>query len=374
MTIFRLLVSLIMISPKNTYYKVDILIIGAGQAGLSAAYYLKRESENRPIKFVVLDDELGPGGAWQHRWDSLTLENVNGIHDLPGMELQETHSELEKKFKSNEVIPKYYGEYEKRFELPIIRPVKVENVIKKGNRFLIETNGVKFSAKGIINATGTWKNPYIPIFKGSEKFKGLHLHTQQYEHASQFIGLHVIIVGAGISALQMLGEISKITTTTWVTRKEPDFRHLEFSEELGRQAVELVEKRVRAGLLPQSVVSVTGIPITPATNKLMERGVLKRLPMFDEITENGVKWKNGKEIQADVIFWNTGFKHNLNHLNSLNLYSEQGGIVMGGRLATEVVQEPRIHLVGFGPSASTVGANRAGRAAVQELLKTLNLK
>ncbi|RYF37304.1 MAG: pyridine nucleotide-disulfide oxidoreductase, partial [Chitinophagaceae bacterium] len=50
---------------------------------------------------------------------------------------------------------------------------------------------------------------------------------------------------------------------------------------------------------------------------------------------------------------------------------EGGGVIMSGRLATMVEKEPRIHLVGYGPSASTIGANRAGGAAARELLNTL---
>ena len=50
-----------------------------------------------------------------------------------------------------------------------------------------------------------------------------------------------------------------------------------------------------------------------------------------------------------------------------------GGITMTGRLATQVEKDPRIHLVGYGPSASTIGANRAGGAAASELLAHLEL-
>lgn len=95
--------------------------------------------------------------------------------------------------------------------------------------------------------------------------------------------------------------------------------------------------------------------------------------MFQEITKNGVRWEDGTELEADVIFWNTGFKHSLDHLQPLNLINEKGGIVMTGRLATQVAMNPRIHLVGYGPSASTIGANRAGRAAVRELMEYLGM-
>jgi hypothetical protein len=182
-----------------------------------------------------------------------------------------------------------------------------------------------------------------------------------------------VIVGAGISAIQLLDEISRVTTTTWVTRRPPEFRTGPFDEEAGRAAVKLVEERVRQGLPPRSVVSVTGLPVTPAIEAMRARGVLERRPMFDEIVEDGVRWADGTTLRADVILWCTGFRSALDHLAPLNLREANGGIVMTGRLATQVAKDPRVHLVGYGPSASTIGANRAGNAAANELMGFLGL-
>jgi hypothetical protein len=95
--------------------------------------------------------------------------------------------------------------------------------------------------------------------------------------------------------------------------------------------------------------------------------------MFSEITEHGVRWPDGAFIRADVILWCTGFRSSLDHLAPLLLREPNGGIVMTGRLATQVAKDPRIHLVGYGPSASTIGANRAGGAAASELMAFLEL-
>lgn len=357
----------------DIFYKVDIVVIGAGQAGLSAAYYLEKEGIQPGKGFVVLDDEFGPGGAWQHRWDSLTLSNVNGINDLPGLGFADAVNTKDKELQANVAIPKYYEQYEKTFKIPVIRPIRVTEVTARNGRFIVRTNGIQFSARGIINATGTWKTPHCPKYPGWEKFKGRQLHTGEYKNAEEFIGKHVIIVGGGISAIQLLGEISKITQTTWVARRSPDFRKYEFTPEMGRVAVAMVEQRVRKGLPPKSVVSVTGLPITPAIEGMLNKGILDRKPMFDEITETGVRWKDGTTLDADVIFWNTGFRHSLDHLAPLHLMNDKNGIEMTGRLTTQVAKDPRVHLTGYGPSASTIGANRAGRAAARELVEYLNL-
>src|SRR5690606_9692106 len=215
--------------------------------------------------------------------------------------------------------------------------------------------------------------PYIPEYPGAGLFRGLQLHTKDYRTADQFLGKHVIIVGGGISAIQLLDEISRVTTTTWVTRKPPLFRKEPFDEEAGRAAVAMVEERVRNGLPPGSVVSVTGLPFTPAIEEMEARGVLKRRPMFEVITQDGVRWRDGTSQKADVILWCTGFRSSLDHLMPLMLREPTGGIIMAGRLATKVARNPRVHLVGYGPSASTIGANRAGRAAAVELMEYLGL-
>lgn len=364
-------------SPRSTTsgvaLKTEIVVIGAGQAGLSAAYHLKRRGLKPHREYEVLDSSPEPGGAWQYRWPSLTLSTVNRIHDLPGMRFSEVVGDGALDVQASVAVPRYFAEYEKRFELPVYRPVTVRVVCERDGRFRLETDRIEFSARGIINATGTWESPNIPEIPGAEKFRGRRLHTRDYRTPEEFEGQHVIVVGAGISAIQLLDEISRVTRTTWVTRRPPKFLDVPFDEELGRQAVALVEDRVRRGLPPGSVVSATGIPLTPAIEAMRARGVLERLPMFSEITEDGVRWPDGTELKADVILWCTGFRSSLDHLAPLMLREPNGGIVMTGRLATQVAKDPRIHLVGYGPSASTIGANRAGRAAVEELLSTLGL-
>ncbi len=353
--------------------KTDIVVIGAGQAGLSAAYHLKRLGIAPRRGFVVLDQNAAPGGAWQHRWPSLTLSTVNRIHDLPGMAFAEAVAGASETVEAAVAVPQYFAAYEHAFELPVYRPVTVKVVCERGGRLRVETDREAFSARGIINATGTWETPYIPEYPGRELFAGRQLHTHDYISAAEFAGQHVLIVGGGISALQLLNEISFVTRTTWVTRRPPEFRAGPFDQEAGRAAVALVEARVRQGLPPNSVVSVTGLPVTPMVEAMRARGVLERQPMFSEITPTGVRWADGRTLDVDVILWCTGFRSSLDHLAPLLLRNEAGGITMTGRLATQVAADPRIHLVGYGPSASTVGANRAGSAAAGELSRFLSL-
>lgn len=351
--------------------KLDIVVIGAGQAGLSSAYHLKMLGLTPGRDFIVLDGESGPGGAWQHRWPSLTLTTVNRVHDLPGLSFGDFAGDTS--VQASVAVPHYFSTYEEHFGLQVVRPAKVSVVCDRGERLRVESDRGLFSARGIINATGTWEKPYIPPYPGAELFQGLQLHTKDYVSADRFAGKHVLIVGGGISAIQLLDEISQVTRTTWVTRTPPRFRDGLFDQEAGRAAVAMVEERVRAGLPPKAVVSVTGLPVTPAIKAMQDRGALNRLPMFSEITSTGVRWEDGRTEDVDVILWCTGFQSALDHLAPLQLREESGGIVMTGRLATQVAKDPRVHLVGYGPSASTIGANRAGSAAARELVAYLGL-
>ncbi len=362
------------VPPSSIVVKADIVVIGAGQAGLSSAYHLRRRGLPPHKGFVVLDQAPRPGGAWQYRWPSLTLGTVNRIHDLPGMRFAEALGpDPAADVPAHTAVPAYFAAYEKRFELPVYRPVKVRVVCQDDERFRVETDRTAFYARGIINATGTWETPHVPEVPGAELFAGRQLHAKEYRTADEFAGRHVIVVGAGISAIQLLDEVSRVTSTTWVTRRPPEFRDGPFDEQAGRAAVAIVEDRVRRGLPPVSVVSVTGIPVTPAVEAMRARGVLERRPMFSEITTDGVRWPDGTTLRADVILWCTGFRSSLDHLAPLLLREPNGAIVMTGRLATRVAKNPKVHLVGHGPSASTIGANRAGRAAAEELTSLLGL-
>jgi novobiocin biosynthesis protein NovC len=341
--------------------QTDVVVIGAGQAGLSAGYFLRRAGFAPESGFVMLDAAPGPGGAWQHRWPSLLLSTTHRIHDLPGLPLPRDHESSP----VADVVPAYFADYERTFNLPVHRPVRVRSVRpQEDQRLLVQTTAGSWSARALISATGTWERPFWPAYPGRESFRGRQLHTADYAGAAEFAGKHVVVVGGGTSAIQLLIEIAEVASTTWVTRRPPVFRDTPFTEELGRAAVARVDERVRAGLPPGSVVGATGLHLTPAIQAGISAGVLDRRPMFDRITPYGVAWADGTQQRADVILWCTGFRPATDHLAPLRLREPGGGIRLDG---TRVVRDDRVHLVGYGPSASTIGATRAARAAVHEI-------
>ncbi|MFB7252361.1 flavin-containing monooxygenase [Microbacterium sp. NPDC056234] len=342
----------------------DSIVIGAGQAGLSTSYHLQRLG----VRHIVLDADREPGGAWQHRWDALTMRDVHGVAELPGSTPPPRDAQ-----RANQAVPASFAAYEREHDLPIVRPVAVDRVTDDDGILVVHAGGREWRSRTIVNATGTWSHPFLPHYPGMETFLGEQMHTVDYPGPEHFRGKRVLVVGGGASAVQFLGALAPITDTLWATRREPVWRTDDFTPEAGAAAVALVEQRVAQGLPPQSVVSVTGLMLRPQEREAERLGAYDaRRPMFARIEPDGVRWADGTFERVDAILWATGFRPAIAHLAPLHLRSAAGGIQLdrNGR-GTTAVADPRVQLVGYGPSASTIGANRAGRTAARGVQRAL---
>jgi cation diffusion facilitator CzcD-associated flavoprotein CzcO len=345
---------------------LDSVVIGAGQAGLAASYFLRQ----RGIDHVVLDANPLPGGAWQHRWASLGMADVHGVADLPGSTAPERST-----LAANVVVPDYFDDYERRHDLPVVRPVRVDRVESDGDLLVVRAGERTWHTRTLVNASGTWTRPFVPFYPGIASFAGEQVHTAHYPGAKHFRGRRVLVIGGGASAVQFLGELAPVTETLWVTRRPPVWRE-EFDASAGLAAVTAVEERVRRGLPPASVVSVTGLALRPQEHEAARLGAYERLPMFDRIEADGVRWEDGSFEHVDAILWATGFRPAVDHLAPLGLRTPEGGIALESvrgnvQGATTSVVDPRVQLVGYGPSASTIGASRAGRQAALAVSRVL---
>jgi cation diffusion facilitator CzcD-associated flavoprotein CzcO len=348
--------------------RLATVVIGAGQAGLSAAYHLRRLGFAPWADYVVLDSNDRPGGAWQHRWPSLTMADVNGVTALPGLPVpQSSPSEP-----ARDVVAAYFADYENRFELPVLRPVGVDRVADADTgdgSLVVRAGDLRWRARTIINATGTWDRPFWPSYPGMADFAGRQLHVHDYPGPEPFANSAVLVVGGGISAVQILAELVEVNaTTTWVTRRPAVWRSEPFDREAGRQVVAAVDDRVRRGLPPSSVVANTGLIMRAQERRAAEHGAYRRQPMFSRLIRDGAQWIDGHTVQADVIIWATGFRPDIGHLAPLGLRTAAGGIRVEDTTATA---DPRVQLVGYGWSASTIGGNRAGRTAALQVRRQL---
>lgn len=342
----------------------ESIVIGAGQAGLSASFHLACLG----IDHLVLDANDAPGGAWQHRWDALTMRDVHGVAELPGAQVPARDVQ-----RANVAVPASFADYERDYDLPVLRPVQVDRVTDDDGILVVHAGERAWRTRTVVNATGTWTQPFLPHYPGMETFLGEQLHTVDYPGPEHFRGKRVLVVGGGASAVQFLGALAPITDTLWVTRRPPVWRDDDFTPEAGAAAVALVEQRVAQGLPPQSVVGVTGLMLRKQEREAERLGAYDdRRAMFQRIEPDGVRWADGTFERVDAILWATGFRPAIGHLAPLHLRSAAGGIQLDRRgRGTTAVKDPRVQLVGYGPSASTIGANRAGRTAAKGVQRAL---
>lgn len=332
---------------------------------------------------LVLDADEEPGGAWRHRWDSLTFGRAHGIANLPGMKLEGANRDLP----ASQVVSDYFRQYEENFSLGVVRPVRVKSVSDDNGLLRVETdNAVVLHSRMIVSATGTWQAPFIPWTPGIDTFQGRQMHTVNFRSASDFAGKRTLVVGGGLSAVQLLLAIASVTETIWSTRRPPQFREQLFDENWGRNVEKKVRERTLAGLPPRSVVSNTGIPPLPEYLDGIDKGILVSRGPIAEFCENGIVFAGapkGKSLvqprswnpaapqtfeQIDIVFWNTGFRYAVSHLAPLHLRASGGGLAMVDEVRTV---DPRVLIVGYGAGASTTGASREGRMAARAAMEYL---
>ncbi|WP_296665463.1 FAD-dependent oxidoreductase [Demequina sp.] len=362
--------------PDSTHLAASVAIIGAGQAGLAVAYHLRRRGLAGTNHVVVLDRGPGPGGAWQHRWETLTLGGTHRLHDLPGMsDTGLTFAAAPADRPAREVVAEYYAEYERSHGIDVIRPVTVTRVEHAGGGYRVmcspDSAISTVSARVVVSATGTWTSPRIPVMPGRDRFRGVQITTAQYTGPARFDGRRVAVVGGGTSALTFLDEVGDVASEVlWFTRRPPSFHNeeVELSPERGRRAVAIQDEAARAGRPLPSIVSVTGLPRSALVRRLGAAGRLERRPMFTAMTESGLMLRDGEHVPVDAVIWATGFRPEVAHLRPLGVIGETSGIVVeDGR----VHGEPGLFLAGYGPQASTLSSNRASRITARAIAELL---
>jgi putative flavoprotein involved in K+ transport len=348
-------------------FDAQVVVIGGGQSGLAAGYHLRRLG----IDFVILDAQAASGGAWQHTWDSLHLFSPAAFSSLPGRLMPPQAGE---EHPHAEHVVTYLRDYEKRYELPIVRPVRALGVHRDGDLLRVETDSGTWRARAVISATGTWWRPFLPAVPGRGVFEGRQVHTVEYRSPRDFAGQRVVVVGGGNSGAQIAADLAADTELTWATQRPPryladdiDGRALFDAATARRRALD--EGRPDTG----GVASLGDIVAVPPVREARDRGLLKASPMFARLVAGGVEWADGIRAEADAIIWCTGFRPALSHLAPLHLRGCRGHIATEG---TRAVDEPRLHLLGYGDwtgpaSATLIGVGRTAREAARQIAHRL---
>ncbi|QCF28106.1 ArsO family NAD(P)H-dependent flavin-containing monooxygenase [Hydrocarboniclastica marina] len=338
----------------------DVLVIGGGQAGLATGYFLRRHK----LDYRIVDREPEPGGAWRHGWDSLRLFSPAQWSSLPGWPMPEGDGQG---WPHRDQVIDYLTAYERRYQIPVDRPVWVESVVSGQEGLTVDTDRGQYRAKTIISATGTWSQPFIPAMPGRISFKGRQIHSADYRRPEDFRDQRVLVIGGGNSGAQIFAEVSKVAEATWVTREPPQFLPDEVD---GRVLFEMATEKWKAEQEGRNYTlagSLADIVMVPPVQEARARGVLQAQPLFSRFTGTGVIWTDGGEEAIDAVIWCTGFRPSLQHLASLDIVEADGRVAVE---RTRSVKEPRLWLVGYGDwtgfaSATLVGVMRSTRDAAR---------
>lgn len=176
-------------------------MVGAAQAGLAMAYYLKEQGKD----FLVVDKESEVGASWLNRWDSLTLFTPSEFNNMPGMEFPAEKGY----YPSKTQVAAYFKQYVEHFNFPIQLNTFIENISHHDDHFILRSSEGEFKARNVVVATGPFHIPYTPPFSKKLDSEIFQIHSNYYKNPDQLQEGKAMVVGAGDSGFQILDEVSQ---------------------------------------------------------------------------------------------------------------------------------------------------------------------
>jgi putative flavoprotein involved in K+ transport len=307
----------------------EVVVIGAGQSGLSAVRALQAQG----ISPVVLEAGPEPAGSWPHYYDSLSLFSPARYSAMPGLEFPGDPDH----YPHRDEVVAYLRRYAAGLGADIRTRTPVTGVEAHGQGgFLVHTATVQsFQSAGVVAATGSFGHPYVPALPGQDRFTGQLLHVAGYRSPHRHAGERVVVVGAGNSAVQVGYELAQVATVTLATRHPVTFH----PQRRGGQDLHYWLETSGFDLLPpQWLDHYLGDHWVVDTGKYrhaLEAGQLDRRPMFTGFGANGVVWPDGTREQVDTVVFATGYRPDLGYLGPLGAL-DGGGLPLhsGGISAT----------------------------------------
>lgn len=344
----------------NTF---DVLVIGAGQAGLAAGYHLRRAG----LSFNLLEARDEPGGNWPSYYDSLELFSPARYSSLPGLAFPGDPE----RYPRRDEVTAYLRGYARHFELPVLAGRRVKEVSRREGRFRLTTEGPRGESLGIVEAgavivaTGGFGRPFVPRLPGEEEFVGRVLHSASYCGPEEYRNQRVVVVGAGNSAVQIAVELAQVARVSLATREPVRFMRQRW---LGKD-VHFWIRLLRYDPLPLGAWFGFSAP-TPVLDQGRYRAALaagrpERRPMFRRFTARGVEWSDSREEAVDAVILATGFRPHVEFLRGLGALDAQGLPLQRGGVSQTVpglfyvgqewqVSHASATLRGVGPDAARV--------------------
>jgi putative flavoprotein involved in K+ transport len=298
----------------------DVLVIGAGQAGLAASYSLTLAG----LHFLVLEARSVPTGSWPQYYDSLRLFSPARYSSLPGLPFPGKPN----RYPLRDEVSAYLHSYAQHFQFPIRFNQNVSRLEQDGSGFLVTTAmGEHYQARAIIIATGPFRQPALPDFPGQNTFRGQILHSSDYHRPDPFQGQRVLVVGAGNSAVQIAVEVAQHAQVTLTSRTPVRFvpQH-PLGQDIHFWLWLLGIDRLALPSLWQRVSSNPVLDAGPYQAALT-RGKLDWRLLFERFTPDGVVWTGGREEAIDCLILATGYRFQPDYLANLGIYDERGQVL-----------------------------------------------
>ena len=300
----------------------DTVVIGGGQAGLTAGYYLRQQQGS----FVILDANERVGDAWRRRWDSLRLFTPAHFSRLPGLRLRAPNWS----FATKDELADYLEEYAAHFELPVQTGVTVDRLTKRGDRFVVSAGDRAYEAANVIVATGAHHIPRVPAFATELDPRIVQLHSSEYRNPSQLQEGYVLVVGAGNSGAEIGLELSRkhvcrvagpstgeIPVPHGTRRARVGFRAFRF---LGHRVLR-ADTRVGRKLAPKLLSR--GDPLIRTKGKDLEAAGIERVPRVVGVRDGLPELEDGRVLEVANVVWCTGFRTDFGWID-LPVFDEEG--------------------------------------------------
>ena len=324
--------------------RIQTVVIGAGQAGLSTGYFLARHG----LPHVILEANPRVGDTWRRRWDSLRLFTPARFDGLAGMPYPApSHS-----FPTKNEMADYLEAYASRFRLPVRTGVRVDRVSRQGDRYSVSAGDQAFEAEHVVVAMATFQRPKVPAFAAALDPAIVQLHSSDYRNLGQLAPGPVLVVGAGNSGSEIALETARAGRETWLAGR--DVGHVPFRIErpLGRLLIPFVFRVVFHRVLTvdtplgrkarPAVVSRGGPLIRVKPKDLVAAGV-RRVGRLADVQNGRPVLDGGQVLEPANVVWCTGFDPGLSWLD-LAVFGPGGEPVQTRGVAAG---EPGLYFVGL---------------------------
>ncbi len=300
----------------------ETVIIGGGQAGLTAGYYLAKHDRS----FVILDANERIGDAWRKRWDSLRLFTPARFSGLPGLPIAAPAWS----FPTKDELADYLETYAARFELPVRTGASVDEISGANGRFVVSAGDLCFEATNVIVATGAHQIPKRPAFASELDSRIVQLHSSDYRNPSQLQDGDVLLVGAGNSGAEIAAELAQ-THRCWLAGPrtgEIPVRHGSFPARFGFRLFRFVGHRVlkvdtRIGRKLGPKLTAKGDPLIRTKVKDLVAAGVQRVPRVVGVRDGLPMLEDERVLGVANVVWCTGFRTDFSWID-LPVFGDDG--------------------------------------------------